>query len=139
MESLGNKYENTPLPAGVSVIEVHNQIISPSDTISQLYQASVGGLASLSSPIGAKDIGLPKSPQRRVIEPGTLCQKNLTDTKDTISLEEYGIGEPYLASTRSTFYVLLHDVIRNKIQLLIFFHPQKGLQGTYMSLEPIRG
>ena len=69
MESLGNEDENTPLPAGVSVIEVHNQVRSPSDTISQLSQASVGGLASLSSPIGAKDIGLPKSPQRRVIEP----------------------------------------------------------------------
>ena len=69
MESLGNEDENTPLPAGVSVIEVHNQVRSPSDTISQLSQASVGGLASLYLPIGAKDIGLPKSPQRRMIEP----------------------------------------------------------------------
>ena len=51
------------------VIEFHNQVRAPSDAISQLSQASVGGLASLSSPIGAKDIWIPKSPQRRVIEP----------------------------------------------------------------------
>ena len=69
MESLSNNDENTPLPADVGVIEVHNQVRSPSDTISQLSQASFGGVASLSSPIGAKDIGLPKSPQRRVIKP----------------------------------------------------------------------
>ena len=53
----------------LSVIEFHNQVRAPSDAISQLSQASVGGLASLSSPIGAKDIWIPKSPQRRVIEP----------------------------------------------------------------------
>ena len=68
MESIGNEDENTPLPAGVSFIEVHNQVRSPSDTIIQLSQASVRGLASLSSPIRVKDIGLPKIPQRRVIE-----------------------------------------------------------------------
>ena len=63
MESIRSEDDNTHLPSGVSVIEVHNQVRTPSDTISQLSQASVGGLASLSSPIGVKDIGLPKSPQ----------------------------------------------------------------------------
>ena len=47
--------------------------------------------------------------------------KIVTDTKDTISLEEYGIVDPYLASTRITFYVLLHNVVRNEIQRFIDF------------------
>ena len=52
-----------------------------------------------------------------------LHVKNIfgTDTKETIYLEEYGIGEPYLALTRSTFYVIFHDIVRNEIQLLVNF------------------
>ena len=56
----------------------------------------------------------------------------MTETKDTISLEEYGIGEPYLDSTRSTFSVLLHDVVRNEIQPLVnFFYlaPKRASKG----------
>ena len=32
MDYLGNEDDNTPLTAGVSAIEVHNQVISPSNT-----------------------------------------------------------------------------------------------------------
>ena len=56
----------------------------------------------------------------------------MTDTKDTISLEEYGICEPYLASTRIMFYVLLHDFVINEIQLLfnfLYLAPKRASKG----------
>ena len=59
--------KKTPLPPSIDIVEVNNQVKSSFDTISQLFQPSGGGRASLSSPLGAKDIGIPKTPPQRQI------------------------------------------------------------------------
>ena len=69
MQSPENQNENNPLPAGISILEVSHSTKSPSDNISQLSQTSASGLASFSSPIGAKDIGVPRTPEVRVVRP----------------------------------------------------------------------
>ena len=67
MQTPNDPSEMTPLPPSIDIVEVNNQVKSPSDTISQLSQPSGGGRASLSSPLGAKDIGIPKTPPQRHI------------------------------------------------------------------------
>ena len=69
MQSPENSTEKAPLPSSLGVVELPNDLHSPTDTISQLSQASSRGRASLSSPLGAKDIGVPKTPPQRVITP----------------------------------------------------------------------
>ena len=69
MQSPENSTEKTPLPSSLGVVELPNDLHSPTDTISQLSQASSRGRTSLSSPIGAKDIGVPKTPPQRKITP----------------------------------------------------------------------
>ena len=67
MQTPDDPSEKTPLPPSIDIVEVNYTVISPSDTISQLSQPSGGGRASLSSPLWAKDIGIPKtSPQRQI-------------------------------------------------------------------------
>ena len=69
MQSPDKQSENTKVPLAIGVVEVHKPMNSPSETISQLSQSSSRGRASLSSPLGAKDMGIPKTPPQRVIAP----------------------------------------------------------------------
>jgi len=68
MQSPQPQSEKTQVPGEVQLADVSKQLKSPSDTISQLSQASTGGLAQLYSPIGLKDIGSPKTPTGKIGE-----------------------------------------------------------------------
>ena len=67
MQTPDDPSEKTPLPPSIDIVEVNNQVKSSFDTISQLFQPSGGGRTSLSSPLGAKGIGIPKTPPQRQI------------------------------------------------------------------------
>ena len=69
MQSPHTPNENTTLPPVIGLVVNNNQLNFPSDTISQQSQASGGGKVSLSSPLHAKDIGVPKTPEQRVMKP----------------------------------------------------------------------
>ena len=69
MQSPENSTEKTPLPSTLGVVELPNDLHSPTDTISQLSQASSRGRTSLLSPLRAKDVDVPKTPPQRVITP----------------------------------------------------------------------
>ena len=69
MQSPSDSNETTRLPPPVNVVKVNNQVKSPSDTITQLSQASSGARATLSSPLRAADIGVPKTPPQILIAP----------------------------------------------------------------------
>ena len=68
MQSPQPQSERIQVPGEVQLVDASKQLKSPSDTISQLSQASTGGLAQLSSPIGLKDIGSPETPQARLVK-----------------------------------------------------------------------
>ena len=68
MQSPENQSEKKAVPPSVSVVQVSNRLKSPSDTISQLSQASSGARGSFSSPLRAADIGVPRTPEIRVIK-----------------------------------------------------------------------
>jgi hypothetical protein len=57
------------LPPASDEVEVLNQVNSPSDTISQKFQASRGERVSLSSQLGPQDIGTPTTPEQRAVRP----------------------------------------------------------------------
>ena len=67
MQSPDAPSKKTMLPPTLDVVEVHKQVNSPSDTISQLSQGSSRVGASLSSPLKAQDIGVPKTPPQRLV------------------------------------------------------------------------
>ena len=69
MSSPEQQSKNEDVPPSVSVVECANTLKSPSDTISQLSQASSGARGSFSSPLKAADIGVPRTPEIRVIKP----------------------------------------------------------------------
>ena len=69
MQSPEQENEKDPLPASVSIVEVPNGSPSPPDSVSRLSEPSTGMVAALSSPIGAIDLGLPRTPESRVIKP----------------------------------------------------------------------
>ena len=67
MQSPNDPSKKVQLPPTLGVVEVRNQLNSPSDTISQLSQDSSRRRGSLSSPLKAQDIGVPKTPPQRLI------------------------------------------------------------------------
>ena len=67
MQSPEAHSEKTPVPPSVDVVQVSHPRKSPSDTISQLSQVSAGANPSFSSPLRATDIGVPRTPEVRVI------------------------------------------------------------------------
>ena len=69
MKSPDHQNEMPPLPPAVNIVEVSNQLRSPSDTVSQLSQPSTSLVAAISSPLGAKDVGQPMTPEGRLIKP----------------------------------------------------------------------
>ena len=69
MQSPQPPSEKTSVPPQVSVVEVSDPIKSPSDTISQLSRGSAGQGGSFSSPLRAKDFGVPTTPEVRVVLP----------------------------------------------------------------------
>ena len=68
MQSPEAHSEKSPVPPAVDVVEVRRPAKSPSDTISKLSQGSAGN-PSFSSPLRAADIGVPRTPEVRVIGP----------------------------------------------------------------------
>ena len=67
MQSPEHSSSETPVPTDVAVVQANEPFKSPTDTISQLSQASDGAIRSFSSPLRDSDIGIPKSPEVRVI------------------------------------------------------------------------
>ena len=68
MQSPDPPIENGALPTSVGVPDELSKAKSPSDNVSLLTNETRGGLDSLSSPIGAADLGIPKTPDQRVIQ-----------------------------------------------------------------------
>ena len=69
MQSPENKNEKDPLPASVSIVEVPHGSPSPPDSVSRLSEPSAGNMPALSSPIRTTDLGLPRTPESRMIKP----------------------------------------------------------------------
>ena len=69
MQSPSGSNKNTRLPPSVTVVEVNNQVKLPSDTFSQLSQALSGAKTTLSLPLCAANIGIPKTPPQCLITP----------------------------------------------------------------------
>jgi hypothetical protein len=67
MQSPEHSSTKTPVPTNVAVVQAQEPFNSPSNTISELSQASGGGICTFPSPLRASDIGVPKSPEMRVI------------------------------------------------------------------------
>ena len=67
MQSPEPSIDNGGLPSSVGVPEDPNKARFPSDSVSLLTNETRGGLASLSSPLRATDIGIPKTQEQRVI------------------------------------------------------------------------
>ena len=67
MLSPNDKNENTTIPPTVETVDVSNKGKSSSDTLSQLSPPLAVGGDSFSLPIGAKDIGQPRTPEGRIL------------------------------------------------------------------------
>ena len=61
--------EDETVPEALTIVQANNDDQSPPDSVSKLSEPSLGEMPSLSSPIGAKDLGLPVTPESRVLKP----------------------------------------------------------------------
>ena len=57
------------LPVSVSILKCLDGFPSSPDSVSRLSEPSAGVMATLSSPTGATNIGLPRTPKSRVVKP----------------------------------------------------------------------
>ena len=90
--------DNGALPSSVGVPDDPNKARSPSDSVSLLTNETRGGLASLTSPIRAADLGIPKTPEQRVF---TSVDTEVTDQ----GYDSDGLRPPWEESQVANFVV----------------------------------
>mmetsp|Transcript_43733 Transcript_43733/g.64213 ORF Transcript_43733/g.64213 Transcript_43733/m.64213 type:complete len:196 (-) Transcript_43733:2088-2675(-) len=98
MQSPEPTIDNGALPSSVGVPDESNKARSPSDSVSLLTNETKGGLASLSSPIRAADIGIPKMLEQHVV---VSMDTELTDQ----GYDSNGLRPPWEESEVANFVV----------------------------------